>query len=385
MDKFRRIINRTKHKPPKDDGDESGPEINTAPGAPHALDLLPSLPARRHPLTPDLPSAFSSPLTPLFTLPYELRHQIYLLVLGGTRTIHLDMRYSAATAARPHTTVGAFLHTRRWRWRVSTCHRDPSAQAAYDRCGEGGPPPTACALHDTPCTIGPDPLNMMLSCRRLYREVSAFLYGENTFHITTGVMILYTDRLLAPSLAAQIRSLVYGLSSQSVETYAREHLAIEPGWSAYRAILGAIPKAFPGLIKLELVALAAGRADVSWRYPDAPAWDRGGEHSEIHGVDGLKRALFRPMDDLVRAYRGQLRECAFVMEQVVFNSLVLNDLTEPTARTESRSDWVQFWRRLDSVACDLGENNVTAEEEEGYWVRRIVSRTEFWFNPAVPS
>ncbi|KAK3320591.1 hypothetical protein B0T19DRAFT_444424 [Cercophora scortea] len=338
---------------------------------PHALDHLPTLPSPRRPLTPDPPNTTPpspSSTSPLLALPYELRHEIYLLALNGPREIHIDMRYTQATPLSPHTTLGAYLHERRWQWRVSTCHRRPDSDPAHDRCDFSGSWPTACEMHSTPCPLGPEPLALMLACRQLYREVGPLLYGINTFHIVTGSVLLYAPRLLRPSWTAQVTSLIFAATAESIEDYAREHLRIEPGWPAYVRLLEALPRAFPGLRSLEVIALATQRL-LFLRYPEAP-----GGFNPLWVLGG---ALLGPMDGLVRGYGGQLRECSFALEWAVFERLVESMGVEEGKITGDfrgvRELSRRFWRGLEGE----GEGEV----KMGYWIRGVIPRVELWSLP----
>ncbi|KAK3375682.1 hypothetical protein B0T24DRAFT_205264 [Lasiosphaeria ovina] len=363
MEVFRRIVKKKPRTPPKQDDDDAEPSA-----AAHPLDILPSLPATRRPVTPDPVTTRRppQPIPPFFTLPYELRHEIYLLVLGH-RTIHLDMRYTAASTApgHPHTTAGAFFFAhRRWRWRAHTCHRDPGAQAAHDRCGAGGPPPTNCAAHPhTPCAIGPETLGLLLACRATYREAASVLYGPaNTFHVSSGALLLRTPALLAPPRAAQLARLVLALTHESVAQFAAAHLGLVPGWPAFVALLAAVPKALPGLRSLQVLGLAAPGTALAWRAGE-------GEFAELDGEGELARAFLGPVDALVRAFAGQLRECVFVLESYVFDAFLEGDLAE-AERTEDGVGWVQFWRPVQGVV---------GAPDAGYWIRRVMACAEAWY------
>ncbi|KAK3683393.1 hypothetical protein B0T22DRAFT_483256 [Podospora appendiculata] len=368
MDALRRMVNRKTIRRQQIAEHIDALEADIRPA--HALDYLPTLPSPRRPLTPDPPNATASASpSPLLALPYELRHAIYLLALNAPREIHIDMRYTQATPARPHTTLGAYLHARRWQWRVSTCHRQPGADPAHDRCDFGGSWPTACDMHATPCVLGPEPLALMRACRQLYREVGALLYAANTFHVVTGSVLLYAPRLLLPSWTAHVTSLIFAVSANSVENYAREHLRIEPGWSAYVRLLEALPRAFPGLKSLEVIALATQRL-LFLRYPESPGW--------FNPLWFLGMALLGPMDELVREYGGRLRECSFVLERLVFQRLVEGmgvdegEITGQFTTVSSR----RFWREVDGEGEGKGA-------EMGYWIRGVLSRVELWSLPEI--
>ncbi|KAK4122004.1 hypothetical protein N657DRAFT_647522 [Parathielavia appendiculata] len=319
--------------------------------ASHALDTLTALPKPRRPITPTSPHIQLQ--SPFFRLPPELRLQIYRLVLSG-REIHIDMRYTAVETTTPHSTRGASFETRRrWRWRASICHRHPDAQPISDRCGWGGPPPTACRLFGTPCAVAREVLGLLLSCRLAYREAVGVLYGENTFHVATGALLLYTDRLLPPERAAAVTSLIVQVTEESVYDYAAEHLGIEPGLRAYEALLLRLPRAFPSLARLLVViqgSLERGRAGMNgWLSP----LDR----------DAMRDCLLSSMDAAVGGFRKPLVEGVLAMRYTAFDRLM--EGKKDAAKTECREGvWLQMWRAV----------TVTRKEETldtGYWIRRV--------------
>lgn len=389
MDRLRRFVprisrRRLKPQPEPDDTTDAHHDRN-----PQALDLLPTLPPSRRPITaiPSEPTSVTStdqPRTTTFlTLPYELRYQIYLLVLADRQGLHVDMRYAQASG-RPHTTEGAYFHEERWAWRANTCHRDPDVHPAFDRCGLGGPPPTACNLHpDTTCSIGAEVLGLLLTCRQVYREAVEVLYARNTFYINTGAIVLYTNRLLVPESAAMVTSLVFTITTNTCVIFAKEQLGLKPGWDAYAALLRRIPVAFPGLRKLQVIALTARRVMVGWRWPnnnmfdiiEAPPNDRTANEE-------VKNKLLGYMDDAVKAYGGQLRECSIVFEKDVFDKYMGGDFAA-AERTESQedTDFRQFWRHLPMTEKDWDVSKL--EDRCGYWVQRVPKLSEVWFDMTV--
>ncbi|CCC14338.1 hypothetical protein SMACR_08925 [Sordaria macrospora] len=353
---------------------------------PHALDHLPKLPPHRRPITA-LPSAshaasLDRPDTTTFlNLPYELRYQIYLLVLADRQGLHVDMRYAQATG-RPHTTEGAYFHEERWAWRASTCHRDPAIHPAFDRCGLGGPPPTACHLHpETTCSIGAVVMGLLLTCRQVYRESVEVLYARNTFYINTGATVLYTERLLVPKSAAMVTSLVFTITTNTVSIFAREQLKLNPGWEAYAALMGRLPVAFPGLRKLQIIPLAARRAGARWEWPannildviEAPPEDRTAN-------EAVKNKLLGYMDDTVMAYGGQLREASLVFERDIFDKYVGGDFAA-AERTGSGENCRRYWRQLPLEGKELDSNKY--ENWRGYWIQRVPKLVEVWFDMTV--
>ena len=266
------------------------------------------------------------------------------------------MRHSDAYTTTPHSTAGATLTgTRTWRWRASTCHRDPAYPSLADRCGWGGrSPPTACALYPSPCTIPREALSLLLTCRQTYREVAPVLYGANTLHISTGALVLYTERLVPAARAREIRRLVYRLSEESAWTHAREELGIEPGPEAYRVLLGRVPEAFPGLRGLEVVVIGLLHIGV--------------EGVSIEGAV-MRGCVLEGMDGVVRRFGGELRECVLVLGAVAYDRLMEEErvVAERVEMHEGR--WLQFWRPVRVVL----EGGMVVET--GYWVRRVFEGT----------
>lgn len=319
----------------------------------HALDTLPTLPTPRRPLTPAAPSPRQL-ASPFFKLPPELRQKIYRLLLSR-REIHIDVRYTALGTAAPHSTRGAsFEPADRWRWRASTCHRHPDAQPILDRCGWGGPPPTACGVFDTPCGIGREALGLLLCCRLAYREAVQVLYAENTFHITTGALLLYTDRLLPPERSGAVTSLIYQVTQGSTWDYAASQLKIRPGLPAYEALLLRIPKAFPSLVKLLVVI----RTPLDLKQ----VWEGFGQTPPNRVT--IKDCLLSSMDVAVGGFRRPLVECVLAMGHRAFDRLLGTERAD-AEKVESREGmWLQFWRPLSITCGDKALNT-------GYWVRRV--------------
>jgi hypothetical protein len=268
------------------------------------------------------------------------------------------MRYTAAETSTPHSTRGASLEPgRRWRWRASTCHRHPDAQPISDRCGWGGPPPTACRLFDTPCAIGREVLGLLLCCRLAYREVVEVLYAENTFHVSTGALVLYTDRLLPRERAGAVASLVYQVTEESVWDYAAEHLGIESGLPAYKALLARVPVAFPSLARLMVVV----QGQLSRRRVRT-----GGEFVALEG-DDIKTCLLSSMDAVVRGFRRPLVECTLAMGHAAFERMMDEERADAETVESQQAMWLQFWRPVSVSVAPGGK----ALDNTGYWVRRV--------------
>lgn len=206
------------------------------------------------------------------------------------------------------------------------------------------------------------------------------MYARNTFYVTTGAMVLYTEQLLVPESAAMVTSLVFTVTTNTCFTFAKEQLRLKPGWDAYAALLRRIPVAFPGLRKLQVIALTARRAMVGWRWPtnnvfditEAPPEDR--TANEV-----VKNKLLGYMDDAVMAYRGQLKKTSLVFEKDVFDKYMGADFAD-AERTESQDglDFRQFWRQLRMAGKDLELNG--SEDRYGYWVQRVPKLFEVWFD-----
>ncbi|KAK4143111.1 uncharacterized protein C8A04DRAFT_12616 [Dichotomopilus funicola] len=373
--------------------DDNEDQQNQPYSRPHALDTLPSLPFPRRPLTPFPPNHNPSPVIPLDTpdhinkpkpntfpfllLPPELRNTIYRLVLTHPRAhpsdhgreIHIDMAYSAAETSTPHSTAGARLHgNRRWIWRASSCHRHPDYPELVDRCAIGGGGPRACAgngLGGT-CGVGKEVLGLMMSCRTVYREVVDIVYAENTFHIGTGALVLYTEKLLVRERAAAVRSLVVRLTLKTVWDYADEHLGIDLGLLAYEKLIGRIPDGFPGLRRLVVCVegkLERGSVVLRGSYVTRAELD----------PETTRDYLLGSMDGVVKRYGVQLGECVLMMGEDGFDR-VMGGEREKAEKVESEGDTIQFWS---PVSVTDGKDSV----QQGYWVRRVSTNTQWEATP----
>ncbi|KAL1841848.1 hypothetical protein VTJ49DRAFT_6525 [Mycothermus thermophilus] len=375
---------QTPDDPPSDD-DDTTTTRTFFPRNPHALDTLPVLPPRR-PLTsgqhtnPQLSS-------PFFRLPAELRLLIYRLILSPTdpnsnsssftkpgSEIHLDLRYTAAlTAPRtPHSTRGASLSPegRQWAWRASRCHRHPDALPISDRCVWGGPPPTACAWYvergvAPECFIGPEVLGLLRSCRRAYREALPVLYGENTFHVGSGAVVLFAERLLSPAGRACVTRLVLTVSEETVWMYAEEHLGVKPGLGVYELVVGKVPAAFPGLQRLMVVAYGPlfRREFVQLGGHDLHVPVVQGDEDAKRGV--VRDALFAAMNAAVAGFARPLVHAMLVVRLDAFDRLMLDEMPGAAGAEVREGQWRQFWRPLGEDRSD------GARESRGYWVRGV--------------
>lgn len=197
-------------------------------------------------------------------------------------------------------------------------------------------------------------MGMILSCRLAYREVVDVLYGKNTFHVSTGSVVLYTESLLPTERASTVTRLVYQVTEESVWLYAHEHLGIVEGFPAYKMLIGRVPTAFPGLMKLEVVvqgSLERGRA---------------GGRTEFAPLDvgDVRDCLLSAMDAAVVKFGRPLKECALAMRHRAFDR-VMDGERHAAAKVESRQGlWLQFWRPLEV-------NREKRLFETGYWVRRV--------------
>lgn len=361
MDKLRRLVIKLRKPGERSVIEEAGPHTKEEfrAGSGHALATLPSLPAVRRPVTATVPDR---QLDSFFfgKLPPEIRQQIYLIILAG-REIHLDMRYSAAETVTPHSTAGAFINdVRQWRWRAHTCHRHPDAATLADSCGWGGPPPTACKMYDSPCEIGKEVLGLLLSCRMAYREGIDILYGNNTFHITSGALLLYTPLLLPAARSAAVTSLIYSVKSETVELYAKEHLALQPGLSAYEQLILRIAPAFPSLKKLS-VAIPSAVAGEFWRRCNAGEQHIVATPHFAQWQEFLTSFLLRPMDRIVESFEVPLEECVYLVESQMFVVLV-GTAGDASHRPAFGKDGQQFWRSCVPRTAET--------PERGYWIRR---------------
>ncbi|KAL2267729.1 hypothetical protein VTJ83DRAFT_5006 [Remersonia thermophila] len=427
------LRNRQGPEDPADEDDDT--TTHFFPRNRHALDSLPVLPPRRpltsgRPADPQLSSLF-------FRLPAELRLLIYRLVLSPASLdsssssssdsfappgseIHLDLRYTAAVMAprAPHSTRGASLSPegRQWTWRASRCHRHPDAPPFSDRCAWGGPPPTACAWYADrgvapDCFLGQEVLGLLRCCRRAYREALPVLYGANAFHVASGAVVLFAERLLSPAGRACVTRLVLTVAEETVWMYAEEHLGLPPGLGVYEAVVGKVPAAFPGLRRLMVVAhgtlLRRELVQLGGRHLHALVL-QGDEEDPKRGV--VREALFAAMDAAVAGFARPLAHAMLVIGLPAFDRLMLEEMAQAAEAEVREGQWRQFWRPLGEGTCrsdDDGNNNnndnkndnsnndnnnnnngndnntaVAAGESRGYWVRGVpkVHNTSTW-NP----
>lgn len=208
------------------------------------------------------------------------------------------------------------------------------------------------------------------------------LYAENTFHVSTGAVLLFTERLLARERTAAVRSLVFNARVESLTEYAAEHLGLEePGWPAYEVLVGRIPVAFPSLRRLTVVfPCRAGRGLLK-------VVEGEGEG----GGDVMRRRITAPMDGVVAAFGSSLEECLLIVDGTAFDAHFRGDghdiqeqgqgerlMNSPGDRVTDNARCM--WRSVSDVVGE--EDNVSVSEVgnvkgvgegglagTGYWVR----------------
>ncbi|KAL2120831.1 hypothetical protein VTJ04DRAFT_4858 [Mycothermus thermophilus] len=344
---------------------------------PHAIDTLPILDYFRRPVTPIQPDPQLS--SSFFRLPAEIRVIIYRLVLsprGREGEIHMDIRYTAAVMApgEPHSTRDTTLSHdgRRWTWCASHCHRSPTAQHISDRCALGGPPPTACSMFTSdegiaspPCAIGPEVHGLLRACRLTYHEALPILYGENTFHISSGAAVWYGNRLVSEAGRECMTRLVLKVTEELAWFYAEEHLKLSCGWAVYRSLLDAVPRYFPNLawwmvlIPGALISPPALMPAIPTAQPNV----------------AIRDALLHSMDRAMAKFERPLNEAILVMHNEPFERLMQHD-AEQAERVETRPrQWRQFWRTLPV------DEDQPSGEPKGYWIRGVAEE-EYRFTRA---
>jgi len=305
-------------------------------------------------------------------LPAELRHQILVHAFGG-RTIHLDLFYTYGDIRTPHTTADTELrHRRDWRWRVWSCHRQPSTPSILCECTSGAPP-TDCSAHTTPCRVGGLASGWLRASRRAYAEGIKVLYGGNAFFVTSGAMLLRTHHLLPRHHCSAIRSLVVLLSEANLREETRKFFGArwegDAAW--YTQLILAIREGFPGLKKLEISLLDSLRL--------------------FSGVQGDRWLV--PLDDLVLAFGAQLEDVQVLLQPGLFSSLsgLDNDgrIDDSPTPGLSSDEQMTAWRPV-GVESKGGrrplatQSSPTTRGELGYWLKSIPYQANMYDLLTVP-
>ncbi|CAG9954563.1 unnamed protein product [Clonostachys rosea f. rosea IK726] len=161
---------------------------------------------------------------PLFTrIPPEIRRRI-LIQAFGERTLHLDLAFIRGGGS-----------SAKWRWYSCICHSDQpglhhAGRLARGRtpCGYHGSPyerdqrnPLACPRSDPTLSAhaGPCPDNCrvgasgwLLTCRQANLEGLEVLYGTNTIHIDTRILLLGLHEILSPEKLRLMKDLEINVS-----------------------------------------------------------------------------------------------------------------------------------------------------------------------------
>lgn len=235
---------------------------------------------------------------------------------------------------------------------------------------------------------------MLLSCRLAYREVIHVLYAENTFHCSTGALLLYTERLLPRERTAAITSFVYHARAESLDEYAAEHLGLEkPGWSAYEVLLGRIPVAFPSLRRLTVIFPC--RAGIGLlKVDEEEDGDVVGLNVAGGGHDAMRERITAPMDAIVAAFGPLLEVCFLLVDETAFDAHFGRSADDTQDQDQGQMNYLQGWwgegsrppktrckwRRLGDDDSEVGNAIGVGEEGvpgTGYWIRGVSSAENY--------
>ncbi len=202
----------------------------------------------------------------------------------------------------------------------------------------------------------------LLSCRQAYVEGLGAVFRANRVLVSTGALVLHTPRLLRSECSAGVRDVVLRLSHASLVRHARDHLGLDPGLPAYRALVGRIPDAFPGLTRLELIVETDGQPpSSSWWWHDTDETDDRVQPAQL---------LLGPVDAVVAAFDGRLDECQLVVADWLYHGPLLSrdvdvDVDVAAAvRVETGLSVERYWRPLPGGPARL-------RPRLGYWVKTV--------------
>jgi len=237
---------------------------------------------------------------------------------------------------------------------------------------------------------------MLLSCRLAYREVAHVLYAENTLHVSTGALLLFTERLLPRERTAAVTSLIYHAKMETLGEYAAEHLGLEQrGWPVYEVLLRRIPLAFPSLRRLTVIfPCRDGRGLLKVVEGEGEYGFVGGD-DESSNDHAMRNRITAPMDAIVAAFGSSLQECVLLVDETAFDahfSRTNQDDTLDQEQGQGQTDYLRgwwgvstgvattrcIWRRLGAVdeEDDSGFSNAGGVDEQGtpgtgYWIRDV--------------
>ncbi|KAG8628849.1 hypothetical protein KVT40_002714 [Elsinoe batatas] len=142
--------------------------------------------------------------SPFFSLPYELREQVYQHAGFLNAKIHIFLeRYADALSPAAFNSLKfggvawtkTRISTKRWHYLVRACHRAPHVPLLQDDC------------RDTPSTKGFGLVGFILSCRQAYHEVIPHLYASSTFSLASVPMARFAHLYFPPALLARVQKL----------------------------------------------------------------------------------------------------------------------------------------------------------------------------------
>jgi hypothetical protein len=318
-------------------------------------------------------------------LPPEIRQHIYGY-LFGERTVHIDYKCTAVRQRVPHLSSALLLDDqKRWIWLASTCHRSHMVPESWDNCNTGQGY-TKCEAHETPCSAAAG-ISWLLTCRRAYHEGIPTLYRSWTFFITSGSPLLYSAPLLGSLATENIRSLVVTLEFHTLVKFAKDHLGLQPGLPAYRALILGIHTGFPNLHNLVLCLFR------EWRdWGRIVAFDylpRGRDHVPELEEETLSDKILVPIDHMIRDFGSQMEECLVSIDGRFFDWM-LAQIAREKQKAEADSSrplpfswsydaprswgWKYCWRNV-RVQNEEEQDGETESKRLGYWIRGTPTST----------
>ncbi|CRK39393.1 hypothetical protein BN1708_001610 [Verticillium longisporum] len=339
--------------------------------------------AIRRPLTPssapgaaESAPAFAAQPSPFFTLPFELRRQIFLYAFGR-QTLHIDLAFRRPFAPAPLTTPEKerphahifcdhmYFHSgqgfrritvdksspKAWRWFGCVCHAraadvgsfDPSLTEVVDLSTDG------CLTGRTDCDAWPGEwpgrcfvgvMGWLLSCRQAYVEGVHVLYSTNIIHISSNLLIQRPDAFLPAQRLAQITSLRFRWSFKEGHENAADDAALSNMAQSNFSRSYLPPSSLRGPVCPALKYLHISlEGDFMGLYAKRDDEGRVPFDSPREGAQAMREKLQPALDEVVQRFATPLTECVVTIPWSSYETwcLLEGDVGQP--RQTSRASW----------------------------------------------
>jgi hypothetical protein len=185
------------------------------------------------------------------------------------------------------------------------------------------------------------------------------LFSECTVQVQSRALVLFLQQLNLSLAMSTVRDVALRFIDCIFQVNTYDELGIAPGWPVYRALMTAVPQAFPAAkkLKITLCTVINGWENYSEAEPAAfPGWVTDADPKLVTS------GILDPLDTMYLTFRSPLMECQVVLSGILFDVVARDELVQGTGIMHPELDiskWDCFWRPL------AGQGG-----KFGYWVRK---------------